>query len=97
MKKVLLIVLMLFCASFAYAELGSPNFTKVYPTSKGEVTFNHLSHSVKGDSCDACHEWVNQFTEVGMNKDVGHKVCKVCHKADETKTAPTICTGCHKK
>jgi hypothetical protein len=103
MKKFIVVLLFVLLSSFAYAGGGDApqRFTKTYETSRGVITFNHLEHSNKRQSCNACHDWVGQFTDVGINKDVGHKVCKVCHKKANldagNKAAPTICTGCHVK
>lgn len=91
MKKLLvvIIVLMLSCA-YAYAAEGNPAFIKAYPSSKGDVTFNHQTHAGDASKCDGCH---SLFPD-GVNKEVAHKACKSCHSQNN---APTKCNECHVK
>lgn len=97
MKKMLvvLIALSLVCA-YAYAVEGDPNFTKVYPTSKGEVTFNHQVHAEAIVECANCHTALEEFGGA-VDKKFAHKVCKTCHKdaLETSPNAPVSCTGCH--
>lgn len=96
MKKfVAILVFFALSCTPVFADLD-PNFTKTYDTSKGVITFNHQGHAELLKDCASCHGQLEQFGGQ-VNKDFGHKVCKVCHQADATKTAPTICTGCHIK
>ena len=99
----LAVIFILFTTSLAvvaptFANGGDPNFTKVYETNKGVVTFNHENHVAVFGSCEHCHvERMEGFD--GMTKDFAHKVCKSCHR--EVKSikpdAPTKCSGCHVK
>lgn len=74
------------------AEPADLGFAKVFQGEKyGTVTFDHLSH-LKQD-CVGCH--TEKQAAGGVTKDLGHKFCKVCHKASEN--APTKCKGCHIK
>ena len=99
MKKLLVIlIIVLFTCAGAYAG-GDPNFTKTYPTSKGEVTFTHGSHAKVTKDCAFCHGLYEANNSI-VNKDFGHKSCKTCHKkmnGTDGTNAPTTCTGCHKR
>jgi hypothetical protein len=100
MKKLLVLIIAIFftCAGAYAGGVGDPNFTKVYETSKGNVTFAHQIHAETTNDCAFCHGVLEQFG--GMNKDMAHKGCKTCHKRvneQEGATAPTTCTGCHKR
>jgi len=94
MKKMLLIVLVVLLSVGVSLSAGT-NFTKTYNAKNGVVTFNHGVHSSK-DKCISCHTELDSFGGV-VNKDFGHKVCKSCHRSSGLKSAPTFCTGCHKK
>ena len=54
----------------------------------------------EGDSvakCGTCHnaEFANE--KLRTYKDIGHGLCKTCHKEMKDAGAPTKCTGCHVK
>jgi len=44
--------------------------------------------------CDSCHKEGFQNAELTTWKDIGHKLCKDCHK---TMGAPSKCNDCHIK
>lgn len=105
MKKILILTLALMLSfGVAIAQDDTYKFQKEYENKKGVVTFNHEFHSnsIKTD-CDSCHEIRDTFfTEEipEMNKDIGHKFCKECHKSENDNNgfeAPTKCSGCHVK
>jgi len=102
MKKfIAMIVIMLLSCTLVFAGItdGDPKFTKTYETSKGNITFNHQSHAVNLKDCAFCHSQLELFGG-SVNKDFGHKACKICHKRmnqTKGKSTPTICTGCHIK
>lgn len=83
----------------SFAGVDDPNFTKVYETSKGVVTFDHKVHADVTKDCVACHEILKQFNNK-VTKDFGHKGCNTCHvKVNEqgSKRTPVTCTDCHIK
>jgi len=93
MKKILLLVVMLLMVGgIAFAMEGSTDFTKHY-TGKGDVTFNHTTHSSVIEDCTVCHI---HGSPVQVDKKYGHTECKGCHKLPENE-APTKCGGCHVK
>lgn len=99
MKKLVTILAVVLLATASFADVGDPNFTKTYETSKGVITFNHYAHSVNMEDCAFCHGVLEQFDNV-VSKDFGHKGCKACHKRvndNEGANAPTKCSGCHVK
>jgi hypothetical protein len=93
MKIFTLVIAVVLTCACAYAGDLNPNFTKVYETSKGDVTFNHQNHAEVLQDCAACHSMFESFGGV-VNKEYGHKGCKTCHKESGVKSV-TICSGCH--
>lgn len=91
-----LVLILVLTFGVAYADGGSPDFTKSYDNSKGTVTFNHTIHQ-NFDTCAMCHSMVSTLGNGEVNKKVGHGLCKACHKLLPGHNAPTTCTGCHKR
>ena len=99
MKKLVAILIAVLLATTSFAGVGDPNFVRVYENSKGAVAFNHQVHADVTKDCAFCHGQLEQFGGK-VDKDFGHKACKLCHKKvndHEGKNAPTICSGCHVK
>lgn len=74
---------------------------------KGPIKFTHLAHYVNPDyrespdvvvTCQTCHA-ENLFPQnhtMTIRKEVGHKICKRCHRKSRRPKAPKKdCTGCH--
>lgn len=90
MKKLLVLAAVLF--AFAAAAVDAPKGPVVLEAKQGKVTFNHASHAAV--KCDHCHKGTPG--KIGkMEKDVAHKLCQECHKAE--KKGPQKCVDCHKK
>jgi len=47
--------------------------------------------------CDKCHNADFQNAKLSKWKDIGHALCKDCHKKMKDDGAPTKCSGCHIK
>lgn len=47
--------------------------------------------------CESCHNDTFKNEKLRSFKDVGHALCKECHKNSGKETAPTKCNGCHVK
>jgi hypothetical protein len=47
--------------------------------------------------CDSCHKEGFQNAKLAKWKDIGHGLCKDCHKAMKADGAPTKCNDCHIK
>ena len=92
MKKVVLTLVILAVAGVCFGA-SNVNWTKTYENDHGAVTFNHTIHAEY--ECTNCH--LESMAIIAPNKQVGHKVCKVCHKKSGNENAPTKCKGCHKK
>ncbi len=64
---------------------------------KQAVTDDPLSNVGKIKKCDTCHNADFANEKLRKWKDVGHKLCKTCHKKNKEAGAPTKCGGCHPK
>ncbi len=73
------------------AAANPPEEVKI-PTKNGEITFHHAKH--KEVKCETCHGNANGG-KITLNKDVGHKMCQDCHKANKDKGASIACKTCH--
>jgi predicted CXXCH cytochrome family protein len=49
------------------------------------------------DKCDSCHNADFANEKLRTWKDVGHGLCKKCHKEKKADGAPTKCGACHPK
>jgi predicted CXXCH cytochrome family protein len=47
--------------------------------------------------CDTCHNADFANEKLRKWKDIGHGLCKNCHKEKKADGAPTKCTACHPK
>ena len=47
--------------------------------------------------CDSCHNADFANEKLRKWKDIGHGLCKDCHKKMKADGAPTKCTACHPK
>ena len=90
MKK-LVIMMMLLAFVGANVAIAADSYT--YENKKGTVTFDHKAHQDSLGDCAKCHE--GEPAKIDVDKDLGHKTCKACHK--EMKKGPTKCNDCHKK
>ena len=61
------------------------------------ATDDPLSNVGKIKKCDTCHNADFANEKLRKWKDVGHKLCKTCHKKNKEAGAPTKCGGCHPK
>lgn len=57
MRKLAIVLTILFIAATAMAGLGQP-VDKTYTTPKGDITFLHENH---GDECGVCHTMMNEM------------------------------------
>ena len=90
MKKLLVLAAVLF-ATAAFA-VDAPKGPISLEAKSGNVTFNHKTHAAA--KCDTCHKGTP--AKIGkMEKDVAHKMCHECHKAE--KKGPQKCAECHVK
>ncbi len=86
-------------ATKAVQDIGTHGIAKESPivvilkNKKGEITMPHKKHSDLFD-CQTCHG-ENEPGSFSLNKAIGHKLCKGCHK--EKASGPTKCSGCHLK
>ena len=48
-------------------------------------------------ACSTCHNADFTNEKLRTFKDIGHGLCKECHKEMKEAGAPTKCTGCHVK
>ena len=64
---------------------------------KQAATDEPLSNVDKIKKCDTCHNADFANEKLRKWKDVGHKLCKECHKKKKADGAPTKCTACHPK
>lgn len=62
------------------------------PNKNGEITFNHSKH--KDVKCETCHGNANGG-KIKLDKEIGHKLCQDCHKANKDKGASVNCKTCH--
>jgi len=64
------------------------------PNKNGEITFNHSKH--KDVKCEVCHGAGNTTGgKIKLDKEIGHKTCQDCHKANKDKGASVNCKTCH--
>ena len=90
MKKLVVLAAILFAT--AAAAVDAPKGPITLEAKQGNVTFNHSKHADK--KCEQCHK--GEPGKIGkMEKDVAHKLCLECHKAE--KKGPAKCNECHKK
>lgn len=90
MKKLAVLAAILF-ATAAFA-VDAPKGAISLEAKSGNVSFKHSTHTTV--KCDACHKGTP--AKIGkMEKDVAHKMCQECHKAD--KKGPQKCAECHIK
>jgi len=47
--------------------------------------------------CDSCHDADFANEKLRKWKDIGHGLCKACHKKMKAEGAPTKCGACHPK
>jgi hypothetical protein len=98
MKKILVVLLAiaLLATPVIGADTAPNDFTSVYDSKKGLVSFNHTVHSAEYE-CATCHEGEEGL--ILVDKSYGHKTCKSCHKAigADFPNAPVRCNGCHVK
>jgi hypothetical protein len=73
------------------AAANPPDEVKI-PNKNGEITFHHSKH--KEVKCETCHGNA-QGGKITLSKDVGHKMCQDCHKANKDKGASVACKTCH--
>jgi len=45
--------------------------------------------------CEQCHGDPKGGQKIALSKDVGHKMCQDCHKANKDKGASVVCKSCH--
>lgn len=92
MKKFILAALLLGSSLAVFADEVMDEMTFTNP--KGNVVFHHKLHQEKtGNDCAICHPPFEQkFDDEVSIKDLGHKTCKDCHKAQG---GPTKCNECH--
>ena len=90
MKRIPAILLAL---AFAFAAVAKepPADVKI-PNKNGEITFHHEKH--KEVKCETCHGTA-EGGKIQLSKDVGHKMCQDCHKANKDKGASVACKTCH--
>ena len=91
MNRIPAIFLALAFATVAVAE-NPPDEVKI-PNKNGEITFHHAKH--KEVKCEQCHGDPKGGQKIALSKDVGHKMCQDCHKANKDKGASVVCKTCH--
>jgi hypothetical protein len=89
-KRIAGILFALALASVA-AAANPPEQVKI-PNKNGEITFHHAKH--KEVKCETCHGNATGG-KIALSKDVGHKMCLDCHKANKDKGASINCKTCH--
>jgi len=96
MKKMILLVAVLFIVSLAAYATGVPEAV-TYKAKNGDVTFFHIQHL--GIACVDCHH-TGEFAKCSechntkTPADDFHKFCIACHK---TSGVGAGCITCHKK
>lgn len=71
------------CAACHHKEEGG----KQVPIAEGDAVAK----------CDTCHNADFANEKLRKWKDIGHSLCKDCHKAMKDEGAPTKCNDCHIK
>jgi hypothetical protein len=61
------------------------------------ATDDPLSNVGKIAKCDTCHNADFANEKLRKWKDIGHGLCKACHKKKKADGAPTKCGACHPK
>ncbi len=82
-----------FALAFAFVAVAKepPADVKI-PNKNGEITFHHAKH--KEVKCETCHGNA-EGGKIQLSKEVGHKMCQDCHKANKDKGASVVCKTCH--
>jgi hypothetical protein len=87
--KRLIIAVMLVAFTFTLAYAAD---TVTYENKKGNVTFDHKSHSAKMD-CKACH--AGEPAKIAVEKNAAHG--DTSNGCQNKESGPTKCNDCHKK
>lgn len=75
-------------------DKGPADITLTTAAAKKPVQFPHAAHQERVE-CDKCHKDANFAPKAdAWTKDMGHALCKDCHKANN---ASTKCGTCHSK
>ncbi len=91
MKRIVAVLAALSLATVAAAASAPTEPIKI-PNKNGEITFNHAKH--KDVKCETCHGNATGG-KITLNKEIGHKTCLDCHKANKDKGAQITCKSCH--
>jgi hypothetical protein len=81
-----------FAVVTAASAADAPKGPQTIPNKNGAVTFNHAKHAAL--KCESCHA-KPEGGKITLSKDVGHKMCLDCHKANKDKGAKADCKSCH--
>ena len=90
--KILSALFLAFALVTAAAAADAPKEPQTIPNKNGAITFNHAKHTAV--KCETCHGKPDGG-KITLSKDVGHKMCQDCHKANKDKGASVVCKTCH--
>ena len=94
MKKIILIITVMFLLISVGVYAIDPAGIVIYETKNGNVTFDHTWHMKKVQgNCKVCHK-DSKPEKILVDKKYGHGDCKLCHILI---SGPTECKECHKK